>query len=100
MRLGDTLCSVGIYWLRCLPSFVLLFCGLRQKEVSLRSSRPRIQQGHIAGEVAGIAGNDGEVVLEGGGGEEADVAFGINQRLGTPHPVVGANGPAGWQEDD
>ena len=34
------------------------------------SGRPRVQHGHIVGEVGGVPGDDGEVVLEGGGSEE------------------------------
>ena len=36
----------------------------------LRSNWPRVEQGHVVGEVGGVAGDDGEVVLEGGGSEE------------------------------
>ena len=41
---------------------------LDQTSHGFRSNRPRVEKGHVVGEVGGVAGDDGEVVLEGGGG--------------------------------
>jgi hypothetical protein len=44
--------------------------GLKTHAELLRSdsNSPRVHQRHVVGEVGGVAGDDGELVLEGGGG--------------------------------